>query len=1182
MKTHLTTAMRPLARGLGLAGAAILLATTSQAGLQIPYVVNPDTMHLWHLDDASTQNFAVDAVTTSVNGAVGITLTNLGMPYTTPATFPYNNTTLGAAAYPGLGSAYSGTTKQHVLYGGAFPNVSQFCNPTTGAFTFEALISVNTAFASADIEILSGDNGLGIANRGWQWRISGGSLEWDLLAGSTDNDFKAALPTAGPDAIALNQWFHVAVTFTGQSPTNGDAASVMTFYWTLLDPSRTAADRLAQYTTYGAGLPLRPLNGATEGVSQPSLGIGGSARQITTNPGNNEGAIGSLDEVRVSDVCLQSNQMAFVTGGAFPPKFTANPPATTLTPYGGTLVLNTSVSASQPATNTWLLNGVAVPNQSATSLNVTNVTFADGGPYVLVVRNQYGSATSTVAQVTVGAAPTGLYSTGVDTNGVVSAGDVPDPHYFLVQSQNPNFLGPTAMIFEYNYPIEFAPGNGNWGPGNGLGRWIGDQGNLAGSLPGSPAGQYIFRTPILFDQADPSAVFMSANFFINGGLANIIINGRSTGIAFTPAGPLYLNAFTLTTSGNALSATVSGPTITTTTFNVTNAAGWFVPGINTIDFVENLTSSQAAIMLEAPYAVAQALPPGLPVITNQPVSAVVRDSSVSAGTEATFSVVALGRPPLSYQWWADGAPIAGATSRTLQFVNPTAGAQGTDFSVVVANSSGSVTSQVAVLTLVSSNQLPNAATFNYVGFAGQNITLPFSAIIQTSVDPDGDAITYLYSDTMSTNAVQYGSNNVNQVGAALVYSPVEGYLGDDQFSYTIADVLGASSVGYVNVLMLPAPTPSSQTVPPGLSASFSVGMPTPPVGYAFQWRLNGVNIPGATAGQLNITNAQLANSGSYTLAVIDPHGVAWPSPAVTLTVEAYAPHALPIVDLVDSSEQPAYPASNAMDGLLTDFWVSYGTSAAGVPTVASPEWLFVTFPRQVALAEFLIYPRSGYGPANMQVIVNSQLAPGTPPNGTETLGIPTNGTVIYTGTMANSANPLDVSLLRPVYATNLQLYITSAYSAYNVQVAEMVFNERALPGTFADWELNYFTTSAQINNAAISGIGADPDHDGVPNLLEFAVGGNPLVPDKTNAAMTAISLPAGQIAVQFQERTQLGDVTRSFLASPDLAHWTNAVPVSVTAVQNLGTASLYQAVFPAQPAPLYFRLNYTVPNWQRQ
>ena len=38
---------------------------------------------------------------------------------------------------------------------------------------------------------------------------------------------------------------------------------------------------------------------------------------------------------------------------------------------------------------------------------------------------------------------------------------------------------------------------------------------------------------------------------------------------------------------------------------------------------------------------------------------------------------------------------------------------------------------------------------------------------------------------------------------------------------------------------------------------------------------------------------------------------------------------------------------------------------------------------------------------------------------------------------------------------------------------------------------------------------------------------------------------------------------------------------TVTLVQTLGNISTYQAVFPVQKAPLYYRLNYSLSNWQR-
>lgn len=830
----------------GLLALALATATTGYAGLQIPYTPDANTLHLWHLDETGGLT-TTDAVATS-----SITLTNLGLP--NAGVGPYTNTSFGSPAFTGQGNCVSATTKQHLLYGGAFPDVSQFANPVSGAFTFEALVRLDIdPRGSMDAEIVSGDNGLALANRGWQWRIFNGVMEWDLLAGSTDNDFKATLPATGANAAITGAWYHVAITYTGFSPTNGAPPNLITFYWTLLDPNRTAADQLAQFTA------TRSLDGLPLGPSQPGLGVGGSARNTTTNPGNGEGLIGSIDEVRISNIARGSNQMAFVTGGTLnPPSFTQQPPTNTLSGYGQTLTVPALVSGSLPLYYQWLQNGTNVPGQNDTTMVIPYATFANSGAYELLVTNAYGSATSKVVQVTIGAVASGLFNTGLDTNGVVSAGDIPDPHWTLFRSADPNYLGPNTLIFENSNPLQFASPNGAFSPTNGISMWMGAAGNPGGVTANSPAGQYLYRATFLLDSADPATVTMQGNLWVNGSISDILVNGKSTGIALAPGGTLYV-----------------------TTFSITNG---FVPGVNTLDFVATLTGSAISALRIEPRAVGLALPAGLPVITGQPVNQTVRDASVSPGSMAVFSVVALGRPPLTYQWWADGARVNNATNRTLTFLNPTAGAQGRNFSVVVSNDSGSVTSRVAVLTIVSTNQAPVAAPFNSVAFQGQTFSLPMSDIVQTSSDPDHDPISFQYADAISTSALAYGTNNVNQVGATLVYSPVEGYLGADQFSYTISDQLSAFSQGFVRILVLSAPV--SQVVAPGGTASYNAGVSNVPASYSFQWQLNGTNVAGATGVQLTVTNAQVANAGSYTLVVTDTLGQGWPSPVAGLTVGA--------------------------------------------------------------------------------------------------------------------------------------------------------------------------------------------------------------------------------------------------------------------------------------------------------
>jgi hypothetical protein len=82
-----------------------------------------------------------------------------------------------------------------------------------------------------------------------------------------------------------------------------------------------------------------------------------------------------------------------------------------------------------------------------------------------------------------------------------------------------------------------------------------------------------------------------------------------------------------------------------------------------------------------------------PTIITQPQS-----QSVNPGSNATLCVTASGHSPLSYQWRFNGTNISGATSTCYTHINAQLADAG-DYVVVVTNSSGSVTSAVATLSV---------------------------------------------------------------------------------------------------------------------------------------------------------------------------------------------------------------------------------------------------------------------------------------------------------------------------------------------------------------------------------------------------------------------------------------------------------------------------------------------------
>ena len=85
-----------------------------------------------------------------------------------------------------------------------------------------------------------------------------------------------------------------------------------------------------------------------------------------------------------------------------------------------------------------------------------------------------------------------------------------------------------------------------------------------------------------------------------------------------------------------------------------------------------------------------------PSITTQPTA-----QTVTAGQSATFSVTATGIAPLTYQWRKNGTNISGATSSSYTTPAISSADNGAVFTVVVSNSTGTVTSNNATITVTN-------------------------------------------------------------------------------------------------------------------------------------------------------------------------------------------------------------------------------------------------------------------------------------------------------------------------------------------------------------------------------------------------------------------------------------------------------------------------------------------------
>src|SRR5260370_15348 len=109
--------------------------------------------------------------------------------------------------------------------------------------------------------------------------------------------------------------------------------------------------------------------------------------------------------------------------------------------------------------------------------------------------------------------------------------------------------------------------------------------------------------------------------------------------------------------------------------------------------------------------------PAAPSITTQPAS-----QTVTAGQTATFTVVATGTAPLSYQWKKNGTAISGAMSSSYTTPATTSADNGSQFTVVVSNIASNVTSSAATLTVALALAAPTiiAQPTGLLVTAGQN------------------------------------------------------------------------------------------------------------------------------------------------------------------------------------------------------------------------------------------------------------------------------------------------------------------------------------------------------------------------------------------------------------------------------------------------------------------------------
>jgi len=371
-----------------------------------------------------------------------------------------------------------------------------------------------------------------------------------------------------------------------------------------------------------------------------------------------------------------------------------------------------------------------------------------------------------------------------------------------------------------------------------------------------------------------------------------VILGQTASFSVTATGTTPLS-YQWQKNGAAISGATSSSYTTPATTSTDNGAQFAVVVSNNVGKV---TSSSATLTVNS-----------APSITAQPTS-----KTVTAGQSATFAVTATGSAPLSYQWQKNGTAISGATSTSYTTPAETIADNGAQFSAVVSNTVGSVTSSAAALTVNAATVAPSitAQPASQTVTAGQtasfSVTVTGTAPLTYQWKKNGTAISGATSSGYTTPATT-SSDSGAQFTVAV--SNTAGSITSSAATLTVNAATVAPSI---------TAQPANQTITAGQTATFSVAATgTAPLSY--QWQKNGAAINSATAASYTTPVTSSADSGTQFTVVVSNAVGSSSSSAATLTVDSTSPSAFPAwvapsLDRVGQTDAPGTLSSIALFG----------------------------------------------------------------------------------------------------------------------------------------------------------------------------------------------------------------------------------------------------------------------------
>ncbi len=419
-----------------------------------------------------------------------------------------------------------------------------------------------------------------------------------------------------------------------------------------------------------------------------------------------------------------------------------------------------------------------------------------------------------------------------------------------------------------------------------------------------------------------------------------------------------------------------------------------------------------------------------PACLSQPAS-----QNVTNGANVAFSVAVAGAPPLYFQWLfngtnlSSGGNITGSSSNVLSLTAVTAANAG-NYSLVLSNSYGSLTSSIAVLTI----GIPPAFSMqptNLTVLAGNNAV--FAATVTGSASL---VYQWLKNGTNMSNGTGVSGANSSVLTLTAVTASSAG-----NYSVSVTNLYGSatSSVAVLNVNFAPviSTQPANLNVLSGSNAVFSVtASGTAPL--AYQWQESGTNlsngtgISGAMSNVLTLAAVTTNSSGNYSLVITNAFGSVTSSVAVLNVGFAPAITTQPANLNVLSGSNAVFSAAAAGSTPLAYQWRQNGTNLANGAGIsgANSNVLTLTAVTTSSAGNYNWFVTNLYGSATSSVATLTVLLPASITNAGWALlagnATPTNGainpgeTVTVSFTLQNQGTVSTTNLVATLLAsTNL-------------------------------------------------------------------------------------------------------------------------------------------------------------------